>query len=83
MNIATAVAAVKAGALDYLPKPADPDQINAALMQSGYKMPPPQDPKLRMAFAGNIFSGFMNNVGVMYQKQHGGCECIAELCNGF
>ena len=24
-NIATAVAAVKAGALDYLPKPADPD----------------------------------------------------------
>ena len=29
-NIATAVAAVKAGALDYLPKPADPDQITAA-----------------------------------------------------
>ena len=44
-NIATAVAAVKAGALDYLPKPADPDQINAALMQSGDEMPPPpQDP---------------------------------------
>ena len=44
-NIATAVAAVKAGALDYLPKPADPDQICAALMQSGNGMPPPpQDP---------------------------------------
>ena len=44
-NIATAVAAVKAGALDYLPKPADPDQITAALMQSGDEMPPPpQDP---------------------------------------
>ncbi len=44
-NIATAVAAVKAGALDYLPKPADPDQINAALMQSDNEMPPPpQDP---------------------------------------
>ena len=44
-NIATAVAAVKAGALDYLPKPADPDQIKAALMQSGDEMPPPpQDP---------------------------------------
>ena len=44
-NIATAVAAVKAGALDYLPKPADPDQITAALTQSGDKMPPPpQDP---------------------------------------
>ncbi len=44
-NIATAVAAVKAGALDYLPKPADPDAIAAALLQSGDGMPsPPQDP---------------------------------------
>ena len=44
-NIATAVAAVKAGAIDYLPKPADPDQISAALLQSGNEMPaPPQDP---------------------------------------
>jgi two-component system response regulator RegA len=44
-NIATAVAAVKAGALDYLPKPADPDQITAALTQSSDEMPPPpQDP---------------------------------------
>ena len=44
-NIATAVAAVKAGALDYLPKPADPDQIVATLMQTGDGMPPPpQDP---------------------------------------
>ncbi len=44
-NIATAVAAVKAGALDYLPKPADPDQIAAALLQSGDRMPsPPSDP---------------------------------------
>ena len=30
-NIATAVAAVKAGALDYLPKPANPDEIVSAL----------------------------------------------------
>ena len=44
-NIATAVAAVKAGALDYLPKPADPDQIAAALLQTGDDLPPPpQDP---------------------------------------
>jgi two-component system response regulator RegA len=44
-NIATAVAAVKAGAVDYLPKPADPDQISAALLQSGDEMPPPpKDP---------------------------------------
>ena len=44
-NIATAVAAVKAGALEYLPKPADPDQIAAALLQTGGDLPPPpQDP---------------------------------------
>ena len=44
-NIATAVAAVKAGALDYLPKPADPDSLAAALRYTGDGMPPPpQDP---------------------------------------
>ena len=44
-NIATAVAAVKAGALDYLPKPASPDQIIAALSQKeGAMPPPPEDP---------------------------------------
>ena len=44
-NIATAVAAVKAGALDYLPKPANPDEIVAALLQQdGALPPPPEDP---------------------------------------
>lgn len=44
-NIATAVAAVKAGALDYLPKPADPDSLASALRHTGDGMPPPpQDP---------------------------------------
>ena len=44
-NIATAVAAVKAGAMDYLPKPADPEQIAPALLQQGDDMPPPpEDP---------------------------------------
>lgn len=44
-NIATAVAAVKAGATDYLPKPADVQQITAALLQEEGTMPaPPEDP---------------------------------------
>ena len=44
-NIATAVAAVKAGAFDYLPKPADADQIEATLRQtSGSPPEPPEDP---------------------------------------
>lgn len=43
-NIATAVAAVKAGAVDYLPKPADADAIDAALSAAGDKpLPPPPD----------------------------------------
>jgi len=40
-NIATAVAAVKAGALDYLAKPADADAVEAALLATGSGLPPP------------------------------------------
>ena len=39
-NIATAVAAVKAGAVDYLSKPADADAIEAALLQRTDGPPP-------------------------------------------
>ncbi len=40
-NIATAVAAVKAGAVDYLAKPIDADQVEAALLSQGADMPTP------------------------------------------
>jgi two-component system response regulator RegA len=44
-NIATAVAAVKYGAIDYLPKPADADDIMAALLAPpGSKPKPPENP---------------------------------------
>jgi two-component system response regulator RegA len=44
-NIATAVAAVKAGALDYLPKPADADDvIKALLARTSDKPAPPENP---------------------------------------
>ena len=42
-NIATAVAAVKLGAVDYLAKPADADGIEAALLAEGDAKPPPPD----------------------------------------
>ncbi|MCK4868332.1 MAG: response regulator, partial [Alphaproteobacteria bacterium] len=42
-NIATAVAAVKAGAVDYLAKPADADAITAALTERERALPPPPD----------------------------------------
>lgn len=41
--IATAVAAVKAGAVDYLPKPADADAIEAALLAHDDALPPPPE----------------------------------------
>jgi two-component system response regulator RegA len=44
-NIATAVAAVKAGAVDYLPKPADADAVEHALLANDASLPlPPEDP---------------------------------------
>ena len=44
-NIASAVAAVKAGAVDYLAKPADADAVEAALLaRAGDKPPPPEQP---------------------------------------
>jgi two-component system, response regulator RegA len=44
-NIATAVAAVKAGAVDYLSKPADADDVVKALMAIGDNLPdPPANP---------------------------------------
>ena len=42
-NIATAVAAVKAGAVDYLAKPADADAIEAALLAPAGALPPPPE----------------------------------------
>jgi len=44
-NIATAVNAVKLGAVDYLAKPADADDVvNALLAQGGSKVEPPENP---------------------------------------
>ena len=42
-NIATAVAAIKSGAIDYLPKPAEIDQIYEALISSKDILPPPPE----------------------------------------
>ncbi|MDD3836806.1 MAG: ActR/PrrA/RegA family redox response regulator transcription factor [Phenylobacterium sp.] len=42
-NIATAVAAVKAGAVDYLSKPADADDVARALLARKDEAPPPPE----------------------------------------
>ncbi len=44
-NIVTAVTAVKLGAVDYLSKPADADEVAAALLATGENKPaPPENP---------------------------------------
>lgn len=43
-NIATAVTAVKLGAVDYLAKPADADEIHNALIAGDHKPEPPENP---------------------------------------
>jgi len=42
-NIATAVAAIKAGAIDYLAKPVDADDVANALLRGGEGLPPPRE----------------------------------------
>ena len=66
-NIASAVAAVKSGAVDYLSKPADADQIEAALLENDKSLPaPPDDPmsadRVRWEHILRIFTQCDNNV---------------------
>lgn len=42
-NIATAVAAIKQGAVDYLAKPADADDVESALLSLDRLLPPPRE----------------------------------------
>ena len=43
-NIPTTVAAIKAGAIDYIPKPADADDVENALLTLEAKAIPPENP---------------------------------------
>lgn len=66
-NIATAVAAVKAGAIDYLPKPADADDVvNALLARPSEHAKPPENPmsadRVRWEHIQRIYELCNNNV---------------------
>jgi two-component system response regulator RegA len=66
-NIATAVAAVKAGAIDYLPKPADADDVvNALLARPSENAKPPDNPmsadRVRWEHIQRIYELCNNNV---------------------
>ena len=66
-NIATAVAAVKAGVIDYLPKPADADDVvNALLARPSEHARPPENPmsadRVRWEHIQRIYELCNNNV---------------------
>ncbi len=72
-NIPTAVSAVKAGAIDYLPKPADPDEIADALRApvGGAARPPehPHSPNaVRRQYIFDILAECDHNVSVTARR---------------
>lgn len=72
-NIPTAVSAVKAGAIDYLPKPTDPDEIADALRApvGGAAKPPEHPPSpnaVRRQHILNVFSACDHNVSVTARR---------------
>jgi len=75
-NIATAVAAIKAGAVDYLPKPADPEAVENALTANGSSMlpQPPEDPmsadRVRWEHIQRVYHQYGCNVSETARRLH-------------
>ena len=83
-NISNAVTAVKIGAVDYLSKPADADEVYAALMATdGGHPPPPDNPMSADRCARNISSGSMNCATAMCRKPRAASTCTAAPCSAF
>ena len=82
-NIATAVAAIKVGAVDYLAKPADADDIEAALLAKKDDKPPRRPIPCRpTGCAGSISSGSTSCATETSRKPPAASTCTAGPCNG-
>lgn len=73
--IATAVAAVKMGAVDYLPKPADANEVTTALLeQQSVLPPPPENPmtadRVRWEHIQRVFEQCDRNVSETARRLH-------------
>lgn len=73
--IATAVAAVKMGAADYLSKPADADDVTRALLSKGDTLPPPPDApmsadRVRWEHIQRVFEQCDRNVSETARRLH-------------
>ena len=78
-NIPTAVAAIKEGAIDYLAKPADADDVEKALLADpSKKAAPPENPMSADRVKWNIFIEYLNFVIEMSQRQQGDLKCTEE-----
>ena len=80
-NIPTAVAAVKAGAIDYIPKPADADDIENALLASPEsKAIPPENPmsadRIKWEHIHRIFELCNRNVSETFLLHNSNTLCM-------
>ncbi len=75
-SIATTVAAIKAGAVDYLPKPAGPEAVEAALLAEGDGASPtvPEDPmsadRVRWEHIQRVYQQYGCNVSETARRLH-------------
>jgi ActR/RegA family two-component response regulator len=78
-NIPTAVAAIKEGAIDYLAKPADADDVEKALLADPEKKQNHQKTQCQLIeLSGNILIEFLNYVVEMYLKLLEDLKCTEE-----
>ena len=84
-NIATAVTAVKMGAVDYLSKPADADDVVAAhCLPAAARSPSCRRTRcLRIACAGNTSSASTRCATATSRKRRVGLTCTGARCSGF
>ena len=81
-NIATAVNAVKLGAIDYLAKPADADDVETRCSRSRAARPSRRKIRCRRtACAGSISSGYMSCAIATSRRRRGASTCIAAPCS--
>ncbi len=81
-SIATAMEAVRLGAIDYLIKPTDVDSLLSALDPNQEELPkPPQCPhQVWRELSGNTSNGSSPTVTATLAKLHASSDCIADPC---
>ena len=79
-NLPTAVAAVKAGAIDYIAKPVDADDVESALLASlSLKLNHQKTLCQLIELNGNTFTEYLNFVIGMFLKLQEDLKCTEEL----